>query len=241
MSRPFSNLAGRDYTAMTGHRTLTANVRQPAHARWRPFLFLLWGLWVSDPDSEYRCLVIQLPQFTHWSKGQCDDGPKQGASRVYGSLPSREPFSADNSSGSSTLRAGVLLYRARLLQNSQLGFDLVIDLLRVRIKGSGNTNPNARPHGWKTDRTSTKKEKKRKKKGQNTRAKQIPPYHWVPDQAEKVSQRERRLANPGMAGNAQVIHSWKSGPWLFQECFRIQPDVIRDSFKEDKEGWSSPT
>ena len=61
-------------------------------------------------------------------------------------------FFADNSSGSGTPQGPKRTFyrwsRARLLHSSQLGFAVIIDLLRVRIKGLElNTNTSARPHG----------------------------------------------------------------------------------------------
>ena len=139
MSRPFSNLAGK----ITPRWLDTARCQMFNICLMTTVLlsnFSAGYLWASEPDSKHLALVIQqaalsnLP--TNWSKGQCDDAPKQGAGRVYGSLPSWEPISADNSYGSGTsysVKHASLVARKTIAQLA-VGVWL-IDLLRGQNQG----------------------------------------------------------------------------------------------------------
>lgn len=191
MSRPFSNLAGWDYTAMTGHSNVDSKFPS-THARWWPLFFscffsLPWvsmgfwpGQWVFGSRHLTGCISHFTHRFIQGSVWRCAEA--RGWPSLRKSTQSRTTFFADNSSGFGTPQGpkrtsidgcarDYCIARSWGLPYSLIYWELESrDWNPIPIPAHGHTVEKETGHKRK------KKEKKKKKKNSpNRRAKQIPP------------------------------------------------------------------
>lgn len=193
MSRPFSNLAGWDYTAMTGHSNVDGKCSL-THARWWPlffcFLFSPLGfygfltrtmsIWVSSFNRLHITLYPQIhPRVSVTMR------------RSKGLAESTEVYSvenhcfADDSSGSGTPQGpkrtsidgcarDYCIARSSGLPWSLIYWELESrDWNPIPIPAHGHTFEKQTGHKWK------KKEKKKKKVRTEERNKSPPPIEFL--------------------------------------------------------------